>query len=164
MEGIYSMNIDKDGLFHYEACGLPNIRLANGYEIHDTPYGQTVSVQNVDELHKLLATEIAEARTPLSKPEFRFLRKELGLSQNSLARLLGNSEQAVRSWEKVSGDQSIPRWADSIIRTLYLESIKDNTELTDLLTNLSKLDQVEYENIKVFEETNDGWTLIRNAA
>ena len=41
-------------LHHYTGSGLDYVYLANGYEIHETPFGKAVSIHNADELHRVL--------------------------------------------------------------------------------------------------------------
>jgi len=36
--------------YHYRECGLDNVWLLNGYELHDTPYGKGVSFVDVEGL------------------------------------------------------------------------------------------------------------------
>ena len=58
--------------WHYTACGLDNVWLANGYVVKDTRHGQAVSVSDVDGLHQLLAQTLIEKPGRLSGKEFRF--------------------------------------------------------------------------------------------
>ena len=70
-------------LFHYTACGLPNVWLENGYAKKETKYGTAISVKDVDGLHKLLATKLIEKNSLLAGYEFRFLRVQLGRSSQN---------------------------------------------------------------------------------
>ncbi|HEX4839910.1 MAG TPA: helix-turn-helix domain-containing protein [Rhabdochlamydiaceae bacterium] len=86
--------------YHYTECGLNNIYLLNGYKFIQTSRGKAVSIKDIDGLHKAIGLFLATAKKDLSGDEIRFLRHELLLSQLTLARLLGVSEQAVHRWEK----------------------------------------------------------------
>ena len=35
-------------MYHYQGCGLPNVFLQNGYELVETPYGQGVTIHDLD--------------------------------------------------------------------------------------------------------------------
>ena len=63
--------------YHYTQCGLDNVWLENGYSRKTTSYGTAVSVEDVDGLHKLLASKLVEKTSALAGKEFRFLRVQL---------------------------------------------------------------------------------------
>ena len=66
--------------FHYTACGLANVWLANGYTLKTTRHGAAVAVNDVDGLHQLIANTLIDKPGRLTGKEFRFLRTQLGLS------------------------------------------------------------------------------------
>ena len=82
-------------MYHYVECGLPNVWLRNGFVVKETAYGEAVAIEDVEGLHEVLGRMVAEQGSRLTGDEFRFLRKELGLSQESLAGIIENSSQAV---------------------------------------------------------------------
>ncbi len=114
--------------YHYRESGLKNIWLRNGYRMVDTPYGEAVEIEKVEQLHRAIARAVI-ARPRLSGREFRFLRTEMNLSQEALARMLGNSAQSVALWEKGRG---APKWADRLIRALYREHAEGNVSLKQM--------------------------------
>ena len=67
-------------MYHYAECGLSNVWLLNGYRQHAIPYGDAVVVEHVENLHRAIALTLVHRKPHLSGAEFRFLRKELGLS------------------------------------------------------------------------------------
>ncbi len=87
-------------LHHYVASGLDNVWLANGYRLKVTPHGNAVAVEDVDGLHQLLAQTLVGKPGRLTGKEFRFLRVQLGLSQEALGAMLDFSENAVSLWER----------------------------------------------------------------
>ena len=115
-------------MYHYLECGLKQVWLRNGYHRVETPYGEAVEIENVEELHRAIARMLF-ARPRLSGIEFRFLRRELNLSQAALAEMLGNSEQSIALWEKGRG---APKWADRLIRALYREHAEGNARLGEI--------------------------------
>ena len=117
-------------VYHYRECGLSQVWLKNGYRKIATPYGEAVEIDHVEELHRAIARALL-TRPRLSGREFRFLRRELDLSQAALAEMLGNSEQSVALWEKGRG---APKWADRLIRALYREHAEGNARLSEIFS------------------------------
>src|SRR5574342_269743 len=98
--------------YHYTECGLSNIFLVNGYNFIDTPRGKNISIHDIDGLHRAIGLFLVTSRKDLSGEEIRFIRHELLMSQNTLSRLLGVSEQAIRRWE--NGKVNIPKPSESL--------------------------------------------------
>lgn len=142
------------GLYHYTLCGLGDVYLVNGFTRHDTPYGSGVSIEDVAGLHRVIAEDIIRRRARLDGAEVRFLRKELDLSQNGLAVLLGVDTQTVARWEK--GQSDVPGPADRLIRALYREQASGNPEVRGLIDAMADLDEIEHRH-RCFEETSEGW-------
>lgn len=140
---------------HYQECGLRNVWLANGYQEHETPYGAGVSIEDVEGLHRLIGEKLATEKPSLTGAEFRFLRKELGLSQSRLAHWWGYDAQSVALWEKRG---RVPRIADRFIRAIYLEKTAGNTSITEIIERLADADRQD-ETRLTFEETPGGWRL-----
>ncbi len=106
-----------NNFYHYTECGLSNIFLKKGYQSIETPRGKSISISDVDGLHKAIGLLLVISKKGLSGEEIRFLRHELLLSQKALSRLLGVSEQAIRHWE--NGKIKIPKLSESLLRFLY---------------------------------------------
>ena len=131
-------------MYHYTECGLRNIWLKNGYVFKQTPYGETVSIQDIEGLHRLIGKTIA-MRPKLSGPELRFLRKEMAMSQKGLATYLGTTEQNISLWERRG---RIPQTADRVIKLTYLETIAKegkNVKIIETINQLNELDAVGFE-------------------
>lgn len=143
-------------MIEYLGCGLPNIYLSNGFNEFDTPYGKSVSIDDLEGLHRAIGLEIVNKEPTLSGPEFRFLRKELALSQDKLGNLLGRDAQTIALWEKEKGD--LPKMADMLLRAIYSESLNGNVQIKDMIERLNELDRIE-RNERRFEfmETEEGW-------
>jgi hypothetical protein len=67
--------------YHYKESGLDNVFLENGFKIHKTKYGKGVSIENTEELHRVLGTWLIRLPKPLIGAELRFLRLEMELTQ-----------------------------------------------------------------------------------
>ena len=140
-------------MYHYTECGLNNVWLTNGYRQVKTPYGKGVAVEKADDLHRVIALRIVKHKPHMSGGEFRFLRKELDLSQAALARLFGKDVQSVARWEK-SG--RVPKMAERFLRAIYRERAEGNAGIADLVDRLASADQEGYSRM-LFEDTRRGW-------
>lgn len=138
--------------YHYTECGLRNVWLEGGYRIRRTPYGETVSIVALDELHVAIGRTLAE-KSHLTGAEFRFLRKELGISQRALAGMVGGSEQTVSLWERRG---RIPQSADRLLRAMYLEKVNGNVKVTELLNRINELDREDRDRIDLVVD-NGHW-------
>jgi len=144
-------------MYHYIDSGLNYIRLANGYDIVKTPYGEGVAIHDLEGLHAVIGRCIADIPV-MSGDEFRFLRIELGLSQVEVATLFGVSESALRNWEK-GRTNNVPELAANLMRGLYLESIDENSKLSKILKRISQLNRDMHHMEMNLEETAEGWKL-----
>jgi DNA-binding transcriptional regulator YiaG len=123
-------------MYHYTECGLRNVWLANGYAERKTPYGKGVAIDNLQGLHRAIAQQLVRLPRPLKGAEFRFLRKELDLSQAALAEYLGCSIQALARWEK--GKSRIAKPAERLLRALFRESDEGNVRIRELVERIGR--------------------------
>lgn len=144
-------------MYHYVDSGLRNVWLANGYRVKRTAYGSAVAIEDLEGLHRAIGQCLAREKPKLTGREFRFLRKELGLSQAAFAAAVGNDAQTVALWE--NNKTRLPVWADRVMRKLYQEASGRNGKLRDLLERLKDQDDSEREAKWVFESRpRKGWT------
>ena len=141
--------------FHYTACGLANVWLANGYTLKPTRHGTAVAVNDVDGLHQLIANTLIDKPGRLSGKEFRFLRTQLGLSQEALGTMLGFSENAVSLWER---KDSVPAACDQWLRMSVLAKLEGNTKLVDAIARTQTVHKLMYSKY-VVREVNGKITL-----
>jgi transcriptional regulator with XRE-family HTH domain len=106
--------------YHYVESGLDNIFLLNGVSETATDYGTMVHIENINGLHRAIGLHIVENEKPMSGPEFRFLRKQMGLSQVELAKDLGVTDQTIANYEK--GNTRLGP-ADVLMRACYLLAV-----------------------------------------
>ena len=128
-------------MYHYVESGLPNVWLSNGFVVKETAYGEAVAITDVKGLHDVIGKALAEKPAALTGSEFRFLRKELGLSQESLAEIVGVTGQAVAIWEKTD---KVPTVNDRYLRGLYLEAKTGEADLMAAINSINKLDHEMY--------------------
>ena len=122
-------------MYHYRESGLRNVWLVNGYREHKTDYGPALSIKDVDGPHEAIGRWLAAKSGRLTGAEFRFLRKELELSQRSL----GADEQAIARWER--GVTKVPRWADRFLRALWREHVDGNAHIRELVERLNAAEE-----------------------
>ncbi|KGK42947.1 hypothetical protein LH51_03460 [Nitrincola sp. A-D6] len=139
-------------MYHYRSCGLPNVYLKNGYTEHTTDYGPGVSIEDIEGLHKAIALAITESPTKMTGAEFRFLRKELNLSQKRLGDAMGVEDQTVAGWEKKQPTSMAGRLIRILAKGHY-----ENDKINELLEKLADLDSKESHENLCFEESSDGW-------
>lgn len=105
-------------LHHYIDGGLKNAWLQNGFELRSTPYGKGIAIHDVEGLTKAICLSMAAKTISLSGIEFRYIRSAgMLLSQAELGAMMGADVQSVAQWEKHG---RLPKWADKMIRVLYL--------------------------------------------
>ena len=141
--------------YHYVDSGLDNVYLENGYTIHQTPYGEGVSIKDTDQLHKLIGKWLVDTAKRLNGAELRFLRLQMEMTQRNLAGFLGEEEQAVRRWEKYR-TKPIRGSVDHLVRALYNEYVGGDGTVRSMVERLCELDQVEAPSVRIRED-HDHW-------
>ena len=142
-------------MYHYTSCGLDNVWLKNGFNVKDTPYGQAVSVHDIENLHRLIGLCLVNNEGIISGQMVRFLRKELDVSQSQLATMLGVSENSVRGWENDRTPISGP--ADRMLRLIYREHVSGDGTIRDLIDRVGKINRGMHQDRIEMEETASGW-------
>jgi putative zinc finger/helix-turn-helix YgiT family protein len=79
-----------------------------------------VDIFRIDELNRLIATEIAEQEEKLGPREIRFLRKFLGLSSSDLATKMHVDPSSVSRWERIEPPGQMDTQAELLLRFLAL--------------------------------------------
>jgi DNA-binding transcriptional regulator YiaG len=142
--------------YHYLESGLDNIYLKNGFTVHQTPYGEGVSIHDTEGLHKVIGRWLIETPTPLEGQALRFIRREMELTQGQLADLVGATEQTLRLWEK-NRRKPMPGSADRLLRALYSEYLGGDGTVRALVDRLAQLNQQEIDKVCLVEEQGHGW-------
>ena len=150
----------KSKLFHYTDGGLKNVWLANGFEIQESAYGKTVAFKDVDGLSTAICDALAKKDTRLTSSEFRYLRLALGLSQTSLAGLMGNTENTIANWERTG---KLPAMGDKLIRVLYQGHRNGARSVKDVVASLNFSDRVKNQKL-VLEASRGRWRPARELA
>ena len=142
--------------YHYTECGLNYIYLENGFRIHETPYGEGVSIDAADQLHEAIALTVISSPRALRGQEVRFLRSLLQVSQSGLGEILGVSRPTIARWESAPDDKISSATADRMLRVIYALKAAGHEVALKILDLLTEIDELEHK-IALFQETNNGW-------
>lgn len=143
---------------HYTACGLDDVYLLNGFVVEDTDYGRAVAVEGADELHAAIADHLVMHRKRLSARAFRFLRRQMDMTQAELAGRLGLDAQTVARYEKA--ETAIAGPADLAVRFVYiLWALPPDSRrgVAEALKALLDTDEPAETGPARFVSTQDGW-------
>lgn len=148
-------------MYHYTDGGLRNVWLANGYEIKRTPFGEGVTIHDLDGLTEAVCLELTRKAGTLTGVEFRYIRSAgMLLSQPALGKMIGIDGQSVARWEK-SG--KVPRWADKLIRLLYVAHADGNTPIRRAVERVQTVERLVAQRI-VVQEMAGHWAPYTEAA
>lgn len=122
-------------LYHYTECGLDDVWI-QGIEQHQDLSGKMVyRIPNLPGLHREIARTIVCASPGMTGPELRFLRTELGMTQQELATLLHVEALTISRWER--GENPIDQNAMTIVRMFAVERL--GLDRNESIAELSKL-------------------------
>ena len=138
-------------MYHYTDGGLRNIWLANGYEREETPYGKALTIQDLPGLTRAICKALIRKNSKLTGAEFRYLRQAMLMSQASLGRTLGRTDQAIAGWAKNS---KVPKFADQMLRVVYAAHADGNEQVKNII---HAMNDVERTINFVMTETKMGW-------
>lgn len=141
-------------MYHYTDGGLRNVWLANGYIEHTTKYGKGISINDVDGLNKAICEALTNKPGKLTGAEFRYLRMALELSQKTLGKLLGYTEQAIAKWEKTG---KIPKTSDYVIRIIYLQKHAGNEKVCSMIQIENMIERLSSDFRIVVTEKREKW-------
>ncbi|MGR3984913.1 MAG: transcriptional regulator, partial [Gammaproteobacteria bacterium] len=99
----------------YTECGLPDIWI-KGFSVRDDAGEEVFVIPNIRLLHNLISHAVVMSDRSLSGPEIRFLRTEMGQTQDEFGRLVYREGATVARWEhgKIAPDGAI----DALIRII----------------------------------------------
>jgi len=145
--------------YRYKACGLDDVYLLNGYEPVETSYGKGVQIENLEALHRAIAGHLVMTQKPLSPKEFRFLRKQLNLTQKELGSLMKVDAQTVARYEKAESD--IPGPTDFLLRMLCAVELMPSDKREEFLEEIKNILSADAHNRHpiYLRETAQGWDI-----
>ena len=148
--------------YQYSECGLDYVYLVGGFEIQPSAYGDQLAISNQKGLHRAIWKYLITRKKELTGREVRFLRHEMDMSQPTLAKLLGVTEQTVHKWEMGKTAQ-VPETASRMIRVIYGESIGEKSPVRQVLRKISDLEN-ELDELVTFIEKEQAWRQTRMKA
>lgn len=141
-------------MYHYTECGLDNIYLVNGFEVHQTPFGEAVSVHNIEGLHDAIAQTLMEKVGDLTGSEFKFLRVRMDLSQAALGDIFNVSEQTIRGHER---KDKIDAVYSHLMKVVAQEYYKGQSRIMSLIERAKAKHDRSDQDVISFEEVDEGW-------
>ncbi len=143
-------------MLHYTNCGLDYVWLLNGFEHVETPQGRGVRIHDLEGLLKVIADRTISGPRRLRGQEVRFLRSMLDLSQDGLARVLGQTRPTVARWEG-SRNKAIPGASDRALRLFYAAQAAGGRAARQVSELLKELDEIEHGAREERFREADGW-------
>lgn len=122
-------------MFHLTDSGLPNLYLESGFKTGEDKYGSYYSVEDVEGLYRAIAIALTSGGGTMTALELRLLRKQLGISQATLGKTLGRTEQTLLLWER---DRPIPQDAAKHIKLMVLSHLEPRMTLREAFQRLEK--------------------------
>lgn len=149
-------------MLRYKECGLRNVWLRNGYTMKQTRYGKAVAIRDIEGLHRAIAKMLTR-KPKLSGAEFRFLRKEIGLSQEALGQIFDCHAQTIARWEKNMA--RLPRLADRMLRLIYWEHAEGNVKVREVFDRENDVGRRNRGARRiVLVETKKGWMAAKSGS
>lgn len=148
----------RSDLFHYVQSGLDDVWLTSGFELVETEYGSGFRIAHADELHEAIAKSIIHGNRRLRGQEARFLRTQLNLSQEGMAKILGVDRATVIRWERTR-ERPLTMMQDIAVRTTYAARLASDDFLLSVIKTLQDADEEAHGDVyrQVFETSNHGW-------
>ena len=143
-------------MYQYKQSGLDNVWLADGYKIINTPYGEAVQFEDANSLDLAIANALIHQKEPLTGKEFRFLRQQIGMSQNDVATFMHVDAQSVARWEK--GQTSLPFANEAIMRFIYSSYQEKDAKIYPILETMKVIDKARNSRLILsFDKDKTNW-------
>jgi putative zinc finger/helix-turn-helix YgiT family protein len=105
--------------YEYVEAGLKNVVL-KGIAVHECKEcGEVLpGIKNVKQIHEWIAEYLVKKESPLTGPEFRFLRKQMGMGAAEMAGFLGVTPVTISRWE--NDKETIGPQSDRLLRAFFI--------------------------------------------
>ncbi len=134
------LKVIKGKPYHYTESGLKNIILHGINQFECAACGEKAAeIPRVEELHFVTSKILVCKKTLLSGCEIRFLRKEMGLKSNVLAKILSVDPATLSRWENSKGP--VDESSDKLLRVIYMSWASEQRNVV-LFQNLLKLEPI----------------------
>ena len=115
--------------YQYSECGLNHVFIDDVDVVQDDQGEETYTIRNILGLHKLIAHAIiSRPRQRITGDEFRFLRSEMGLTQEEAGKLLGRDRVTISRCER--GETTIDPAVETVMKALANEKLGIDPHLT----------------------------------
>lgn len=114
--------------YHYTECGLDNVFLEGMTVLEDHAGEETIVIHAIGLLHQVIAEGIVSLQSKMSGRELRFLRTEMGMTQENLAEILKVSPLTVSRWERE--ESPIKDTAEMLVRLMAIERLELEVEIS----------------------------------
>ena len=108
--------------YRYTECGLDNVEISGISTVIDDAGVEVLHIPSINELHRAISAGIVSHSARMNGKELRFLRTEMGLTQDELAKLVHHERQSVGRWERE--EIPIDQAAEVIIRKHAIEKLR----------------------------------------
>ena len=126
--------------YRYAESGLNSVILHGINQFECTACGEKAAeIPRVEELHFVISKILVCKKTLLSGCEIRFLRKEMGLKSNVLAKILSIDPATLSRWENAMGP--VDESSDKLLRVIYMSWASEQRNVV-LFQNLLKLEPI----------------------
>lgn len=144
--------------YHYRACGLDDVYLTSGFAERPSEFGLSVLIDDVRGLHHAIGLSIINESKPLSPREFRFLRKNMDLTQEDLAARLRVDAQTIARYEK---DQSAIPGATNMVLRMFAFHVMPSERQDEIAEEIKAIIEDQLSESapadKAFDKTSRGW-------
>ena len=148
---------------HMTGVGLSNVYLRNGFTVEDSDGDETISYENLTGLYFEISRAIASTPFTMRAEEFRFMRKQLQMSQADIAALFDKSDQAIAKWEK--GLLPVPKAESTLLKIFWLSQKVRASEFKNIALNFNTPVDVQDQTATYAFNFKDGmWQLVSRVA
>lgn len=113
-------NGEEMGAYLYTECGLDNVLIEGISIVEDHAGEETTTIPAIGMLHQVIAEGIVSLPAKMTGAELRFLRTEMGLTQEQLAEILKVKPLSVSRWER---SDPITDASEMLIRLLAVDRL-----------------------------------------
>lgn len=113
--------------YHYTECGLDNVFIEGMEQVQDHAGEDTITIPAIGLLHKAIAEGIVMLPSKMSGRELRFLRSEMGMTQEQLASILKVNLLTISRWERE--ENPITDTAEMLVRLLANDHLQLGVKL-----------------------------------
>ncbi|MBR0847100.1 helix-turn-helix transcriptional regulator [Bradyrhizobium diazoefficiens] len=120
------------GEYRYTESGLDNVLIEGMAVLVDDGGEKSVTIPNINGLHKVIALGIVRRKTSMSGKELRFLRTEMGMTQAKLAEVVHREPLTISRWER--SEDTIDANAEALIRVCATQELglPTDTKVTEI--------------------------------